>query len=39
MAITFKEDKAEYIQALEDSRNKEDLAPFRNFMTQQYRTY
>lgn len=32
MAIVFKEDKAEYIQALEDARNKEDREPFRNFM-------
>jgi Fic family protein len=39
MAIVFKEDKAEYIQALEDTRNKEDLALFRNFMIQQYIKY
>lgn len=36
MSIVFKEDKADYIQALEDSRNKEDLNPFRDFMTNQY---
>lgn len=36
MAIVFKEDKADYIQSLEDSRNKEDLTPFRNFMNGQY---
>jgi Fic family protein len=39
MAIVFKEDKAEYIQALEDTRNKEDLDLFRNFMIQQYIKY
>jgi Fic family protein len=39
MAVVFKEDKTEYIQALEDTRNKEDLTPFRNFMTQQYEKY
>jgi Fic family protein len=39
MAIVFKEDKAEYIQALEDTRNREDLNQFRNFMTQQYAKY
>jgi Fic family protein len=39
MAIVFKEDKAEYIQALEDARHKEDLTPFRNFMAQQYENY
>lgn len=36
MSIVFKEDKADYIQALENARNKEDLSPFRNFMTNQY---
>ena len=36
MAIVFKEDKTDYIQALEDARNKEDLTPFRNFMIEQY---
>lgn len=36
MAIVFKEDKVDYIQSLEDSRNKEDLTPFRNFMNGQY---
>lgn len=39
MAIVFKEDKAEYIQALEDARNKENLAIFQNFMAQQYIKY
>jgi Fic family protein len=39
MGIVFKEDKAEYIQALEDSRNKEDLSYFRNFMQNQYTNY
>lgn len=36
MAIVFKEDKADYIQALEDSRNNEDMKPFRDFMNSQY---
>ena len=36
MAIVFTEDKADYIQALEDSRNKESLIPFRDFMNAQY---
>lgn len=36
MSIVFKEDKAEYIQSLEDSRNKEELKPFHDFMTNQY---
>ncbi len=36
LAIVFKEDKAEYIEALEKSRTTEDLTPFRNFMLQQY---
>ena len=39
MAIVFKEDKAEYIQVLEDSRNKEDIKLFRDFMLLQYSTY
>ena len=36
MAIVFKEDKAEYIQALEQTRNEETLVPFRDFMIEQY---
>jgi Fic family protein len=36
LAIVFKEDKAEYIEALEKSRTTEDLTPFRNFMLLQY---
>lgn len=36
MSVVFKEDKLDYIQALEDSRSKEDLTPFRDFMTNQY---
>lgn len=36
MAIVFKEDKSEYIEALEKSRNEESVIPFRNFMTEQY---
>ena len=36
MSIVFKEDKSEYIEALEKSRNEESLIPFRNFMTEQY---
>lgn len=39
MGIVFKEDKAEYIQALEDSRNKESVDPFRTFMFEQYVKY
>lgn len=36
MSIVFKEDKSEYIEALEKSRNEESVIPFRNFMTEQY---
>ena len=36
MSIVFKEDKAEYIQALENTREQENLKPFRDFMTTQY---
>jgi Fic family protein len=36
MSFVFKEDKADYIQSLEDSREQEDLKPFRNFMNEQY---
>ena len=39
MGIVFKQDKAEYIQALEDSRNKESLELFRKFMFEQYSKY
>lgn len=39
MAIVFKEDKADYIDALEKSRTTEDLTAFRNFMTSQYSNY
>ncbi len=39
MAIVFKEDKAEYIEALENSRNKDRSDPFREFMKQQYTKY
>ncbi len=36
MSIVFKEEKSEYFEALEKSRNEESLIPFRNFMTEQY---
>ena len=36
LAIVFKEQKASYFEALEESRNKEDLQYFRNFMLSQY---
>ncbi len=36
MCIVFKEDKADYIQALEASREQESLKPFRDFMSEQY---
>ena len=36
MAIVFKEDKVDYINALENSRTQESLQPFRDFMTSQY---
>lgn len=36
MSIVFKEDKADYIQSLEDARVQEDLKPFRDFMNEQY---
>jgi Fic family protein len=35
LAIIFKEDKAEYFQALEQSRMEESLIPFRKFMYEQ----
>ncbi len=36
LAIVFKEDKADYIEALEKTRTTEDLTPFRKFMLNQY---
>jgi len=36
MGIVFKEDKAEYFDALIQTREQEDLSVFRNFMLQQY---
>lgn len=36
VGIVFKEDKVEYITALEETRNKENLKPFRDFMMNQY---
>lgn len=39
LCIVFKEDKADYYNALEDARIKEDLEIFRSFMTQQYKKY
>jgi Fic family protein len=39
MAIVFKEDKSDYIEALEKSRNEENLNPFRKFMDDQYCKY
>jgi Fic family protein len=39
LAIIFKEDKAEYFQALEQSRTDESLIPFRNFMYEQQLKY
>jgi Fic family protein len=36
MGIVFKEDKADYFQALVQSREKEDLTIFRQFMMEQY---
>ncbi len=38
LAIIFKEQKATYFEALEESRNKEDLQYFRSFMLEQYKT-
>jgi Fic family protein len=32
LALIFSEDKADYFQALENSREQESLTPFRNFM-------
>jgi len=36
LAIVFKEDKSDYIEALEESRNKENIFPFRELMKNQY---
>jgi Fic family protein len=38
LAIVFKEQKADYFEALEETRNKEDLQYFRSFMLGQYQT-
>lgn len=39
MCVVFKEDKVDYIQALEDAREQENLKPFRDFMTAQYSNF
>ncbi len=39
MAIVFKEDKAEYFEALEQTRQHENINIFRNFMYRQYSKY
>ncbi|WP_205569597.1 Fic family protein [Arachidicoccus soli] len=39
LAIVFSEDKADYINALKDSRKLEDIQPFYEFMFEQYRKY
>lgn len=39
LCIVFKEDKADYYKALEDTRKEENLNIFRNFMTGQYKKY
>ena len=39
LAIVFTEDKAEYIEALEESRQQESLQAFREFMLMQYQKY
>lgn len=39
LAIVFKEDKAEYFTALEETRLKEDIQLFRAFMIGQYKKY
>ena len=39
LALVFKEDKAEYFEALEATRDHEDLSFFRNFMCVQYQKY
>jgi Fic family protein len=39
MSIVFKEDKAAYFEALQQTRLKEDIRIFRNFMYSQYKKY
>ena len=39
MCIVFKEDKAAYFEALQQTRGKEDITVFRNFMYGQYEKY
>lgn len=39
MSFVFKEDKADYIQSLEDARKTESLIPFRDFMFKQYEKF
>lgn len=39
LAIVYKEDKAEYFNALQESRKLENIAPFNLFMYQQYEKY
>lgn len=39
LGIVFKEDKEDYIKALEQTRKKEDIAFFHNFMLKQYQKY
>lgn len=39
LSIVFKEDKADYFEALEQSRNKEEMSYFYEFMFRQYHKY
>lgn len=39
LSIVFKEDKADYFDALEKSRNENDLSYFQGFMFEQYKKY
>ena len=39
LSCVYKEDKQEYIEALENSRKIESIDPFREFMDSQYRKY
>lgn len=39
MSIVFKEDKAAYFEALQQTRKQEDISIFRNFMYSQYQKY
>lgn len=39
MSIVFKEDKAAYFEALQQTRSNEDISIFRNFMHSQYEKY